>query len=364
GGPLASRIHRALQQISLAGGCALLQLFERLAHSSGVALAFQLGQALELRFTNRGIVDIKNGNLRLLGRRVRIYADDDVSARVDTGLPARRSLFNTHFGDAGFNRLGHAAKPLHLFDQRPRRMHQFVSKPFDIIRPGPWIDKVCDASFFLQIDLGVARDTGREIGGQRQRFIQCIGVQRLRMSERRGQGLNARAHNVVIRILRGEAPTGGLRMSAQNERFWILRIERLYQLCPQHSRRAHFGNLHEVIHADAPEKRYARREVIDVKGRLYAGAQILKAVGERVGQFNIRGGSRLLHVVSTYTDAVEFRHICCAVAEDVADNSHGAFGRIDIRIADHELFENVVLNGPTQLLRRYSLLFGGVNKER
>ena len=61
---------------------------------------------------------------------------------------------------------------------------------------------------------------------------------------------------------------------------------------------------------------------------------------------------------------LNFGILRCAVAEDVADDPHGSFGRIDIGIADHELFENVVLNGAAQLFGLNSLLFGGNNIER
>ena len=53
-----------------------------------------------------------------------------------------------------------------------------------------------------------------------------------------------------------------------------------------------------------------------------------------------------------------------AVAEDIAHDPHRSLGRIDIGIADHELFQNVVLNGPAQLLRRNALFFRGDNIER
>ena len=38
--------------------------------------------------------------------------------------------------------------------------------------------------------------------------------------------------------------------------------------------------------------------------------------------------------------------------------------RIDVRIAHHELFQNVVLNGAAELLGGHALLFGGHDVER
>ena len=78
-----------------------------------------------------------------------------------------------------------------------------------------------------------------------------------------------------------------------------------------------------MVHADAPEEGDARRKVVDVQAGLHAGAQIFEAVGQRVGQFEIGGRSRLLHVVAADADAVELRHLRRAVAEDIADDAHG-----------------------------------------
>ena len=119
-----------------------------------------------------------------------------------------------------------------------------------------------------------------------------------------------------------------------------------------------------MVHTNAPEKRNARRKVVHVETRLHSGAQVLQTVRQRVSEFDIRGGSGFLHMVSAHTDAVELRHFLRAVAENVADDPHGTIGRINIGIADHEFFQDVVLNGAAQLLRFHSLLFGGHNVKR
>jgi hypothetical protein len=61
---------------------------------------------------------------------------------------------------------------------------------------------------------------------------------------------------------------------------------------------------------------------------------------------------------------LNFGMFSAAIAEDVADDPHGRRGRIDVGVADHELFQNVVLNGPAQVLRLHALLFGGHDIER
>ena len=44
-------------------------------------------------------------------------------------------------------------------------------------------------------------------------------------------------------------------------------------------------------------------------------------------------------------NAIEFGHKVSRVGDNIADNAHAGFRRIDIGIPHHELFQNVVLNG-------------------
>ncbi len=58
------------------------------------------------------------------------------------------------------------------------------------------------------------------------------------------------------------------------------------------------------------------------------------------------------------------RHLLRGVREDVGDDPHGGLRRVDIGVADHELLEDVVLDGPRQLLRRHTLLLRRDDVER
>ena len=135
-------------------------------------------------------------------------------------------------------------------------------------------------------------------------------------------------------------------------------MKALDDLGPQYARRAHLGDLHEVVHADAPEEAEARREAVDIQAGRDARADVLEAVGQRVAQLDIGGGAGFLHVVAADRNAVELRHFRGAVAENVADDVHRGPRRIDVGVADHELFQNVVLNGSAELRGRHALLFG------
>ena len=75
----------------------------------------------------------------------------------------------------------------------PGPVHQVVRQALHVVAAGPGVDHLRDAGFFLQIDLRVAGDAGGEIGGQRDGFIERVGVQRLRVAQHRGQRLDAGA---------------------------------------------------------------------------------------------------------------------------------------------------------------------------
>ena len=136
------------------------------------------------------------------------------------------------------------------------------------------------------------------------------------------------------------------------------------QLAPQQPAGAQLGDLHEEVHPDAPEERQPRRELVDVQPGVQPGLDVLHAVGQRVGQLQIGCGTGLLDVVAGDRDRVELRHLGAGVAEDVGDDPHRRLRRIDVGVADHELLEDVVLDGPGQLLRRHALLLGGHHVQR
>ncbi len=125
------------------------------------------------------------------------------------------------------------------------------------------------------------------------------------------------------------------------------------------------GDLHEEVHADRPEEAQPRSEPVDVDAGVEAGAEVLDAVGQRVRQLQVGRRPGLLHVVAGDRDRVEPRHVLGGVAEDVGDDPHARRRRVDVGVADHELLEDVVLDGPAELLRLHPLLLrrGDVERE-
>ena len=63
-----------------------------------------------------------------------------------------------------------------------------------------------------------------------------------------------------------------------------------------------------------------------------------------------------MHVVTTDADAVEARHFAGSVSEDVGDDAHRLGWRVNVGVAHHELLEDVVLDGATELVNRHTLL--------
>ena len=96
-----------------------------------------------------------------------------------------------------------------------------------------------------------------------------------------------------------------------------------------------------------------------VRPRAERGPHVLEAVGDGERELLHRGRARLLHVVAGDRDRVELRHPPRRVLDDVGDDPHARLGRIDVGVADHELLEDVVLDGPGQLRLVDALLLGG-----
>jgi hypothetical protein len=66
----------------------------------------------------------------------------------------------------------------------PGLLGEFVGEPLDIERAAPRIGDARRAALLLQEELGVAGDAGGEVGRQRERLVERIGVQRLGMALR------------------------------------------------------------------------------------------------------------------------------------------------------------------------------------
>ncbi len=58
-------------------------------------------------------------------------------------------------------------------------------------------------------------------------------------------------------------------------------------------------------------------------------------------------------------NAVELRHIIGRIFENITNDTHGHIRRINIRITDHELFQNIILNRTRHDALVYALFLAG-----
>ena len=321
-------------------------------------------QLVDLQPPHGGVFDLQHVDRRLVDRLVLVDADHRLLAGVDPGLRLGGGFLDPQFRHAGLDRLRHAAELLDLLDMAPGLGGEIAGQPLDIIGAAPGIDDAVGAALLLQEQLRVAGDARGEIGRQRQRLVERVGVQRLGVALRRRHRLDGGAHHVVVDVLRGQRPARGLAMRAQRQRARVLRIELLQQLGPQQPRGAHLGDLHEEVHADRPEERQPRREAVDVEAGGEAGAEIFDAVGQRIGELEVLRRAGFLHVIAGDRDRIVFRHLLRGVGKDVGDDPHRGRRRIDVGVAHHELFQNVVLNGAREFFRRHALFLGGRDEQR
>ena len=139
----------------------------------------------------------------------------------------------------------------------------------------------------------------------------------------------------------------------------MLRAEVCHDSRPQETRGAQLGDLQIEVHPDPPEEGQASGEGVDIQTGGERGTHILLAIGQGEGEFQGLGGAGLLEVIAGDRDRVEPWHLLRCVGDDVGDDPHRGGGGIDIGITDHELLEDVVLDGPGEPVQGDPLLLGG-----
>ena len=245
----------------------------------------------------------------LVGEPVGVDADHRLGAGVDPGLGAGRRLLDAHLGDALLDRLGHAAGLLGLEDVRPGPLGEVVGEPLDVVGAGPRVDDAGGAALLLQQQLGVAGDPGREVGRQRDRLVEGVGVQRLGVPLGRGHRLDAGAADVVEDVLRGERPAAGLAVRAQRSATWGSAGRTRAPAVAHSARAARILATSMKKFIPIAQKKLSRgAKRVDVQAGGQPGADVLHAVGQRVGQLEVGGRPGLLHVVAGDRDRVEARH--------------------------------------------------------
>ena len=322
-------------------------------------------QARDLCLAHGAVVDLAGVDLGLFVEAELVDADDDVLAAIDPRLAPRGGLLDPQLRHPGLDRLRHPAHPLDFLDDAERLRGEGVRQRLHEVRPAPRVDDLRNPRLELQDQLRVARDASRRIRRQRDRFVEGVRVQRLRAAEHGGHSLDGGADDVVERVLLGEARPRRLAMRPQHQRRLLLRREvLLHQRRPEESRGAELRDLHVEVHSDREEERQPPGELVDVEALRQRRAHVLEAIGDRERELEVARRAGFLHVVAADRDRVELGHLATGVLDDVRTDPHARLRRIDVRVADHELLQDVVLDGAGELRARDALLLTGDDEAR
>ena len=127
-------------------------------------------------------------------------------------------------------------------------------------------------------------------------------------------------------------------MRSERHGFGVFGAKGLDDFCPKHAGRPHLGHFHKVVLANRPEERQTLGKGIDRQAGLDTRADVFETIGQRIAQFDIGRRPGLLHMVAGNRNAVEFRHVFRRVLEDIPDNAHGHFRRVNIGVTHHKFF--------------------------
>jgi HK97 family phage prohead protease len=177
---------------------------------------------------------------------------------VHRRLPLQRGLGNLVLGPAGGDGFRHAAHLFHLLNQRPGLVGELLREVFNIVRARQRIDHISDTRFMLQDELRVAGNAGGKFCGQRNGFIEGIGVQALRATQRRRQSFIGGADDVVVRVLLLQRNARGLTMRTQHQAFGLLRFELAHDAVPQQARGAQLAAVEQSPILRNGAEHYAR----------------------------------------------------------------------------------------------------------
>ena len=200
--------------------------------------------------------------------------------------------------------------------------------------------------------LGAQRDAHGRLGGQRERLVHRVGVERLAAAEDRGERLDGDAHDVVLRLLGGQRAPRRLGMEAQHPRARVPGLEALaHDARPQPAGRPELGDLLEEVVVGVEEERQLRREVVDLLPRIPSGGDVRDAVGQGERDLLHRRAARLADVIAGDRDRVPARHALPAEGERVGDQPHGRRRREDVGAAGDVFLQDVVLHGAARASR-------------
>ena len=169
-------------------------------HAASSRVAFTRVDPPHLRLADRVIVDVEDLD-RVLGfLAVSVDPDDHVLAAIDARRAGGGGFLDHRLGPAGRDRIGHAALGIDALDDLPGFVDQALRQALDIIAAAQRIDDLGHPGLFLDDDLRVAGDPRGEVGRQRDRLVERVGVERLRPAQHRRHRLDRGADDVVVGV--------------------------------------------------------------------------------------------------------------------------------------------------------------------
>ena len=199
-------------------------------HGVLVAVGLERLQALHLLALGLGVHAQDLDLVDLVGH-VLVHADHDVLLDPVALLVAPGRLL--HLGADERDALHRPAQLVDLVDQALGAGLDLVGQRLHEVGAGERVHGVGGARLVREDLLGAQRDARGALGGQRQRLVEAVGVQRLGAAAHRGEALQRHAHDVVLRLLGGQRHAAGLGVEADRLRLRVLRAEALaHDLAP------------------------------------------------------------------------------------------------------------------------------------
>ena len=185
---------------------------------------------------------------------------------------------------------------------------ELVCEPLDVVRAAERVSRVRDAALVADHLLRSDGDALRLFRRQRERLVVARESERLYAAERCRERLQGRAHDVVLRLLRGEGCAPGLDMRAEHPRTRVLCLEALaHDLRPHTAQRAVLRDLLEEVVLRVEDPRDARPDIIGADTALDRPLYISNRIGE--GERHLLRGCApgLSHVVAADAYSVKAR---------------------------------------------------------
>ena len=207
------------QRLSVRSGIGrrgLSQGIQRGAARFLIAAGANLSDPVNLTLAHRRVVDLKRFDLFLLGKLVLVDADNHRLALIDLSLLLRRRPLNRGLGGAAIDIGRHPARFVDLGHELFRLFNELGGERLDVMRAAQRIDDIGDAAFLLQHQLRVARNAGREVGGERYGFVKGVCVQALCPAQSGRKRFNRGANYVVVRVLLLQRYSARLAVRAQH----------------------------------------------------------------------------------------------------------------------------------------------------